>query len=192
MNDLPIGRPIPGGSSGNSEIGAAGSGRLDPRSVNERSGMGRSQTTGPDTASGYVGQRGSRRSPPTGFGSIIGFFVGLMVVFIFAAAIAQYAVRGDGHAGASASTAIAACRRQSWRQHHARCGHALNANPEPRDAQHCGACHKRLVRLIAVALVSAWLFSQPCADRVDGANDMPLRMFFAPTDNARLGMIGNR
>lgn len=96
MNDLPIGRPHPGGRpSDNSEAGAAGSGRLDSRSVNERSGMGRSQTTGPDTASGYVGQRGSRRSPPTGVGSIIGFFVGLMVVFIFAAAIAQYAVRGD-------------------------------------------------------------------------------------------------
>ncbi len=96
MNDLPIGRPHPGGPSTiASDAASAGAGRHDPRSTNERSGLGRSPETGPDTASGYVGQRGNRRSPPTGFGSIIGFFLGLMFVFIFAAAIAQYAVRGD-------------------------------------------------------------------------------------------------
>lgn len=97
MNDLPIGRPHPGGSSpinSESTTTAATTGRSDQRSMNERSGTSGSGT-GPDTASGYVGQRGSRRSPPTGMGSIIGFFIGLMFVFLFAAAVAQYAVRGD-------------------------------------------------------------------------------------------------
>jgi hypothetical protein len=96
MDDLPIGRPHPGGPSPiGSDAASSGIGRPDPRAVNERSGVSGSRDTGPDTASGYVGQRGSRRSPATGFGSIIGFFLGLIFLFILAAGIAQYAVRGD-------------------------------------------------------------------------------------------------
>jgi hypothetical protein len=59
------------------------------RSITPRSDFGGDRASESTTLRGRVDRR------PVGLGSIIGFFIGLMFVFILAAAVAQFAVRGD-------------------------------------------------------------------------------------------------
>ena len=79
MNDLPMGRPT-------------GSGPVGP----DPSQAGSPQRSGYplDTTEKHTSMRRRMDSRPVGLGSIVGFFLALMVLFILAAAVAQFAVRG--------------------------------------------------------------------------------------------------
>lgn len=75
MNDLPIGRPATSDS---------GRTTVTPHAPQE-------------TREPQLRARLDRR--PVGLGSAIGYFATLMVLFVLAAAIAQFVVRGDRNAG---------------------------------------------------------------------------------------------
>jgi hypothetical protein len=83
MNDLPMGRPAGSGPVGPDPSKVANPGR--PSYPVE-------DTAGANTLRRRVDAR------PVGLGSIVAFFFGLMVLFILAAAVAQFAVRGDAQA----------------------------------------------------------------------------------------------
>lgn len=80
MNDLPIGRPA----------------NLESRRPTVPDDMPR-QTHDLDRTPGTP--RARLDSRPVGFGSAIGTFAALMVLFILAAAVAQFVVRGDRDVG---------------------------------------------------------------------------------------------
>lgn len=92
MNDLPIG----GRPTGSGPMHNAGPG-YPPDT--DRSIPPRTDPRDHTSEARSLGGRADRR--PVGFGSIIGFFVGLMFVFILAAAVAQFAVRGERQAPAA-------------------------------------------------------------------------------------------
>ncbi len=79
MNDLPMGRPAGSGPVGPDP--SASPNANDPAYLSDRQLRDNSLRRRLD-------------SRPIGLGSVIAFFIGLMTVFILAAAVAQLAVRG--------------------------------------------------------------------------------------------------
>jgi hypothetical protein len=83
MNDLPMGRPSGSGSMPQ----AHGQPGYPPNT--DRPNVNMSERPASPSLKRGIDRR------PMGLGSVIGFFFGLMFVFLLAAAVAQYAVRGD-------------------------------------------------------------------------------------------------
>jgi hypothetical protein len=101
MNDLPMGRPSGSGSMPevHSQPGYPPNTDRPMTNLSER------------VASPSLRRGMDRR--PVGLGSVIGFFVGLMFVFILAAAVAQFAVRGDRQQAGQAPPAPAVTQDQT-------------------------------------------------------------------------------
>ncbi len=104
MNNLPIGRPTGSGPMPNAGPGYPPG---TDRSIPPRSDLGG------DRASESTTLRARVDSRPVGLGSIISLFVGLMFVFILAAAVAQFAVRGDRQQAGEAPPAPAVTQDQA-------------------------------------------------------------------------------
>lgn len=103
MNDLPVGRPTGSGPMPNAGPGYPPS---TDRSIPPRSDSDGDRASESTTLRGRVDRR------PVGLGSVIGFFIGLMFVFILAAAVAQFAVRGDRQEAGQAPAAPAVAQDQ--------------------------------------------------------------------------------
>ncbi len=103
MNDLPVAAPTGSGPMPNAGL------------VIRRRPIALSASLGPrgDRASESTTMRGRVDNRPMGLGSVIGFFVGLMIVFILAAAAAQFAVRGDRQQAGEAPSAPAVTQDQT-------------------------------------------------------------------------------
>lgn len=81
MNDLPINRPVGSDPGGRPTV--------PPDELHREHEFRRD-----------VGSiRGRLDSRPVGLGSAVGFFVALLFLFVMAAAVAQFAVRGDRNVG---------------------------------------------------------------------------------------------
>lgn len=81
MNDLPINRPAGSDTGGRQNI--------PPDQLHQDR----------DFRSDAGSIRGRLDSRPVGLGSAIGFFAALMFLFVMAAAVAQFAVRGERNVG---------------------------------------------------------------------------------------------